>query len=1145
MVKEKRRFFLKKEEPESPENSLFVDEDSSPENGSDTSPEPQSKESNRSSDPDYTSFVEGICLVLGEKPPQTINMLYERFQDKDDKLLLAIDYYFKQNEPVQSPSKTSKNTTIPPILVANNPKRRRTRGIQLPFTYAKNAVLPAVVKEEPKETHTSSTRRYVGTICTDAYATRPYMRPLPYGKKVSIKSFKSKKQNVRDKLKHNEFGVIRLYTSPTDDDDEREFGRIKEDITRILAPLMDLGLAEFEGTVIIETTKRLSIGDSVYINIDCYLTKAAFEKNLEALNDLDLLKKNFLEKSRFNFGAETQGETNLKLRQYAVYRLFERLQIKSVRLVDNKEVPATQHVLNEDLLNVQDVLEPINLDSEDEVIVEEENSGVLTLNQLQAFYLDNQQSDILKALPGTTRPPTANFKMQLRPYQKHGLSWMLAREKELDRLKELTREEEENALSLQDIAELKTMEEGTMNPLWKTFKWPKSKVPEDSETDDNMLTSKYFYGNMYSGELSLEPPLIKSSLRGGILADEMGLGKTISALSLVNSVPYDLSSSDSHYANQTTLVIVPMSLLSQWQKEFEKANNNSNHKCIVYYGQQSVVDLSLILVNIKKHIPVMMITTYGTVLNEFVKIEKRRDSSGNLPRTGLYSVKFFRILIDEGHQIRNRTTKTSRAIFELQLSRKWVLTGTPIINRLDDLFSVVKFLELEPWNNFSYWKTFVTQPFEQKQIKQTMDVVKSIVEPILLRRTKSMKGDDGEPLVTLPTKEVVIEEVKFNDKETKLYNWFKDRANKSFRQSLESGEVLKKYSQILTHILRLRQICCHMDLVSSAIPDLDEDIEKLEALSETEIEKIRELVETDGDRFKNETEAKETMFSLYKRIDISNTECSICTASPIGIGEMAVTTCGHIFCLNCLIEHLDFQISNGQGESCPNCRSLISKYKLFKVRDKVTSKNEYHFHRKEEVDNDFNFQLYLYDPDKVSSKAQALINHIVTLRDQKVNEPIVVFSQFSSYLDLIQNELKLQIGDNYIRSLKFDGRLSEKQRMKLLQDFNQSSAEPDRLTVLLISLKAGGVGLNLTNASRAFMMDPWWSPSIEDQAIDRLHRIGQTNNVKVIRFIMENSIETKMLKIQEMKKQIGEVVGVEEEERRRRRIEEIQILFEE
>jgi Superfamily II DNA/RNA helicases, SNF2 family len=70
-------------------------------------------------------------------------------------------------------------------------------------------------------------------------------------------------------------------------------------------------------------------------------------------------------------------------------------------------------------------------------------------------------------------------------------------------------------------------------------------------------------------------------------------------------------------------------------------------------------------------------------------------------------------------------------------------------------------------------------------------------------------------------------------------------------------------------------------------------------------------------------------------------------------------------------------------------------------------------------------------------------------------------------------------------------------------------------------------------------------PKCEDQAIDRIHRIGQNESVKVIRFIIENSIETKMLKIQERKKQIGEAVGAEEEERRKRRIEEIQILFEE
>ena len=117
------------------------------------------------------------------------------------------------------------------------------------------------------------------------------------------------------------------------------------------------------------------------------------------------------------------------------------------------------------------------------------------------------------------------------------------------------------------------------------------------------------------------------------------------------------------------------------------------------------------------------------------------------------------------------------------------------------------------------------------------------------------------------------------------------------------------------------------------------------------------------------------------------------------------------------------------------------------------------------------------------------------------------------------------------------------ERNQLIESFNNDDTSP-RVSILLLSLKAGGVGLNLTSASRAFMMDPWWSPSVEDQAIDRIHRIGQVRNVKVTRFIIQESIEEKMLKIQERKKQIGEAVGADEQERQKRRIEEIQILFE-
>ncbi|CAH6718661.1 DNA repair protein Rad5p [[Candida] jaroonii] len=1076
---------------------------------------------------DFTTFQVDITNVLGKLPFETLKSLYDRFEDKEDKLMLALDHHLKKEE---SP-KPNEYKVIPPISLENNPKRKRTRGIQIPFAYAKrsnSSLEQLLLKKEKSSDEEDEWKKYVGTLYADAFATRPYMKPLAYAKEMTIRRIKPKSLSGKDKKQDS--AVVRIYTRPHDEfPEEREIGRLKEDLTRIFAPLLDLKLISLVSSVMVETKKRLSTGDAFYIKIDVFLTKTAFTAKPE-YNELDNFKKNDV-KARFNFGAETESESFLRLRQYAISRLFNKLQIKSVKFKDNKEVMSTQFEMVESPNK-----ESIDLEVEETEETFEENESELNLDQLQSFYSANQQSEILKALPYVI-PPKENFGLELRNYQKHGLSWMLAREKELDILKMLV-EDNDDTISQESIDEIKLMDEGVMNPLWKTFKWPKA------EAKDNL--DKYFYGNIHSGELSLEKPLIKSSVKGGILSDEMGLGKTISALSLINSVPYDTGIiDDPSYAFQTTLVIVPMSLLTQWEKEFKKCNQNSNHRCMVYYGQQSFSDLSNVLIGKTKHIPIMVVTTYGTILSEYTKIEKRRDPDGNLPKTGLFSVKFFRIIIDEGHTIRNRTAKTSRSIFELKASRKWILTGTPVINRLDDLYSLVKYLELEPWNNFSYWKTFITLPFEQKQIKDTLDVVKTILEPIFLRRTKDMKDSDGNPLVVLPPKEVEIEEIKFNDRELKLYNWFKDKASKSFRESLRSGEVLRKYTQILTHILRLRQICCHQDLISKVVNDMQEEVD--EEMKDEDLEIFLKELNEDDEKFKDETEINQKLYSMYQPIynQLDQVECSICTSTSIDMNEMIVTECKHIFCITCLLEHIEFQKNSNQPSVCPNCRDPISKYKLFKIRNRITTKAEYKFHTNKDILEDWKFQVYLYDPTKTSSKIQALINHINGLRAQNLNEPIIVFSQFSSFLDIIENELNLQIGNKYVKCLKFDGRLKMTEREKLLQEFNEYKSSPNTLTILLLSLKAGGVGLNLTSASRAFMMDPWWSPSIEDQAIDRLHRIGQQNNVKVVRFIMENSIEIKMLKIQEMKKSIGEIVGVEEEEKRRRRIEEIQILFEE
>lgn len=145
-------------------------------------------------------------------------------------------------------------------------------------------------------------------------------------------------------------------------------------------------------------------------------------------------------------------------------------------------------------------------------------------------------------------------------------------------------------------------------------------------------------------------------------------------------------------------------------------------------------------------------------------------------------------------------------------------------------------------------------------------------------------------------------------------------------------------------------------------------------------------------------------------------------------------------------------------------------------------------------------------------------------------------------MDILEKELTHTFSKDVAKIYKFDGRLSLKERTSVLADF--AVKDYSRQKILLLSLKAGGVGLNLTCASHAYMMDPWWSPSMEDQAIDRLHRIGQTNSVKVMRFIIQDSIEEKMLRIQEKKRTIGEAMDTDEDERRKRRIEEIQMLFE-
>ncbi|KAL6944652.1 hypothetical protein ACO0RG_001396 [Hanseniaspora osmophila] len=1047
--------------------------------------------------------------------------------------------------------------------------------------------------------------KFIGSFIVEGTATRPTTKPLIYGSKLSF-LVTTLESNSKVKIKRSMGSLIKFWDPAT----RREVGRLPEKHASIIYPFLYNSDTEdptskkevsFKATIVYAEPKRISVGDSFLVQIDCFLNSSLFElssttrPSIEASqlqNTTDLGHSlNGKKSSNILFGRNTdldQHEEKLHRRRKALMTLFDELNLKPVPPNDDISIVSdTQNESDADqTLDVstasaqkkeQENIEVIDLDDEDEndATKEEhqgsrykkyyderpnaESSPELSVNQLQNIYKITQSMSSLMDLPETS--PSGGFQFTLRKYQAQGLSWMLKREHAFDKIHD---------------TEFINANSNKMNPLWKKFKFPNdsawslNKTPDTTkETAESEFFNEpsHFYANLYSGEFSLKVPTVKLMTKGGILADEMGLGKTISTLSLISTVskdpdfqPYDIVkiSEDNMkpYAYQTTLVVVPMSLLFQWKSEFENAMAGSSKYCEIFYGDQSQKKNLIQHLCSNKSTPTVLLTTYGVVQSEFSKYAKVKQ--GNF---GLFSVKFFRLVIDEGHSIRNKQTKTAKSVFELKSSRKWVLTGTPIINKLDDLYALVRFLDLSPFSEPGFWRTSVSEPFENKKYKAALDVVSTILEPVLLRRTKNMQDADGAPLVELPKKNVKIQYIELSPLERRLYQSFLQVAEKNVRDSLKKGELLKNYSSILVHILRLRQLCCDLHLLMKAKKNKEavqqskfDDIIMEEDSEENQAENVAEAEHLDlaqllkmsilRDRFFDQKDLaylqnKDEFFGNLIGAEASSLrkmECQICLSSPIEPLESIVfTECHHIFCSDCMDRYLSHKETKNESAVCPICRTpeLAPARLLSPIMDN-TNKTIASFRiESPPVLEDF----------VQSTKMFHLTNDLYELYDDNPSERVIIFSQFSTFLDVIQNELEKKEHDSRFSVSKFDGRLNLKERQLVLQKFDQDS-ENNQLKVLLISLKAGGVGLNLTKANKAFLMDIWWNAGIEDQAIDRIHRIGQERDVFVKRYIIKNSVEEKMLKIQERKRMLGEIVEGDAEERRQRRIEEIKSLFE-
>ncbi|KAJ0778332.1 putative DNA helicase chromatin remodeling SNF2 family [Helianthus annuus] len=371
----------------------------------------------------------------------------------------------------------------------------------------------------------------------------------------------------------------------------------------------------------------------------------------------------------------------------------------------------------------------------------------------------------------------------------------------------------------------------------------------------------------------------------------------------------------------------------------------------------------------------------------------------------------------------------------------------------------------------------------------------------MLRRTKFSTDKEGRPILVLPPAEMKVMYCEQTEAEKDFYDALFKRSKVKFDQFVEQGRVLHNYASILELLLRLRQCCDHPFLVMSRGDT--QEYSDLGKLAKRFLKGGKEAIE-EGKEMPSKAYIQEVVKELQKG---EEGECPICLEA---FEDAVLTPCAHRLCRECLLSSW----RNSNSGLCPVCRKTVSKQEL------ITAPTDSRFR----VDIEKNWVE--------SSKVSALLHELESFRSS--GSKSIVFSQWTAFLDLLQ----IPFARNNISFVRLDGTLNQQQREKVIKQFS----EENDIMVLLMSLKAGGVGINLTAASNAFVMDPWWNPAVEEQAVMRIHRIGQTKSVSIKRFIVKGTVEERMEAVQARKQRM--ISGaLTDQEVRTARIEELKMLF--
>ena len=391
----------------------------------------------------------------------------------------------------------------------------------------------------------------------------------------------------------------------------------------------------------------------------------------------------------------------------------------------------------------------------------------------------------------------------------------------------------------------------------------------------------------------------------------------------------------------------------------------------------------------------------------------------------------------------DRSCKNAKAVFALKTKHKLCLSGTPLQNRIGELFSLLRFLELDPFayyfcrkcpckslhwkfldhrrcdecghspmSHLCYFNYACLKPIQKNgntgDGKEAFQNIHRLLKHIMLRRTKKEREED----LGLPPKIMRIRKDYFSEEELDLYDSIYSDSKRKFDTYVEAGVVLNNYANIFTLITRMRQMADHPDLV------LRKHIEEGQATA----------------------------------------VCHLCDDEA----EDAISSkCHHTFCRDCAQRYVKGYDGDAAPE-CPKCHVALAidlsqpglEMDVPLKRSSIVSRIDMSKWRS-------------------STKIEALCEELHRLRSPYQTTKSIVFSQFTSMLQLIEWRLN-RAG---FKTVMLEGSMSPSQREATINHFMKNVD----VEVFLVSLKAGGVALNLIEASQVFLMEPWWNPSVEWQ----------------------------------------------------------------